>query len=170
MTYTVMITTLVTVATFYVLDNPKMIGGAFLIAVIMVMAPIGTVQTLKPTVFRVLGTILGSVFIILLVSQIHALGIVYLIGLVFLLVSVFARLSGLAWIYYVFMVPATACLNSTTLTQVGELGKQRVIDNVVGGLLVIIATALAIGYSQWTSRRGEATDDDDEVAAVAAMA
>ncbi|MFZ4486141.1 MAG: FUSC family protein [Candidatus Nanopelagicales bacterium] len=170
MTYTVMITTLVTVATFYVLDNPKMIGGAFLIAVIMVMAPIGTVQTLKPTVFRVLGTILGSVFIILLVSQVHSLGLVYLIGLAFLVVSVFARLSGLAWVYYVFMVPATACLNSTTLTEVGELGKQRVVDNVVGGILVILATALAIGYSQWTSRRGEATDDDDEVAAVAATA
>jgi hypothetical protein len=40
----------------------------------------------------------------------------------------------------------------------------------VGGILVILATALAIGYSQWTSRRGEATDDDDEVAAVAATA
>jgi hypothetical protein len=83
---------------------------------------------------------------------------------------VFARLSGLAWVYYVFMVPATACLNSTTLTEVGELGKQRVVDNVVGGILVILATALAIGYSQWTSRRGEAIDDDDEVAAVAATA
>ena len=75
-------------------------------------------------------------------------GLVYLIGLVFLVISVFARLSGLAWVYYAFMVPATACLNSTTLTQVGELGKQRVVDNVVGGILVIIATAVAIGYSQ----------------------
>jgi 4-amino-4-deoxy-L-arabinose transferase-like glycosyltransferase len=104
------------------------------------------------------------------VSQVNSLGLVYLIGLAFLVVSVFARLSGLAWVYYVFMVPATACLNSTTLTEVGELGKQRVVDNVVGGILVILATALAIGYSQWTSRRGEAIDDDDEVAAVAATA
>jgi MFS family permease len=163
MTYTVMITTLVTVSTFYVLDNPKMIGGAFLIAVIMVMAPIGTTQTLKPTIFRVLGTILGSVFVIAMVSQVNSLGAVYLIGLVFLVVAVFARLSGLAWVYYVFMVPATACLNSTTLTEVGELGKQRVIDNTVGGILVIIATAIAIGYSQWANRRGESSDDADEV-------
>jgi hypothetical protein len=63
----------------------------------------------------------------------------------------------------VFMVPATACLNATTLTQVGELGRQRVIDNVVGGIAVIIATVLAIGYSQWSGRRGEATDADDEI-------
>jgi len=162
-TYTVMITVLVTVATFYVLDHPEMIGGAFLIAVILVMAPIGTVQTLKPTIFRIIGTILGSVFVIALVSQVHSLGLIYVIGLIFIIVALFARLSGLAWVYYVLMVPATACLNATTLTQVGELGKQRVVDNVVGGIAVIIATAIAIGYSQWATRRGESTDADDEV-------
>jgi len=163
MTYTVMITTLVTASTFYVLDNPKMIGGAFLIAVILVMAPIGTSSTLKPTIFRLLGTIGGSVFVILLVSKVDSLGLIYVIGLIFIMVAVFSRLSGWAWVYYVFMVPATACLNATTLTQVGELGKQRVVDNVVGGILVIIATVLAIGYSHLSSRRGEASDVDDEV-------
>jgi len=168
--YTVMITVLVTVSTFYVLDNPKMIGGAFLIAVILVMAPIGTADTIKPTIFRVLGTVLGSLLVIALVSQVHSLGLVYLIGLIVLLIAVFARLSGLAWVYYVFMVPATACLNSTTLTQVGELGKQRVVDNVVGGVLVIAATVITIGFSQWSTRHGEASDADHEVEAVAATA
>lgn len=161
-TYTVMITVLVTAATFYVLANPRMIGGAFLIAVILVMAPIGTTSTLKPTIFRALGTILGSVFVVAIVSKVDSLALVYLIGLVFILVALFARLSGLPWVYYVFMVPATACLNATTLSQVGELGKQRVIDNVVGGLLVIVATAVAVGYSQWASGRGE-RDGDPEV-------
>jgi hypothetical protein len=89
-TYTVMITTLVTVSTFYVLDSPQLIGGAFLIAVILVMAPIGTAQTLKPTIFRVLGTILGSVLVIALVSEVDSLGLVYAFGLVFILVAVFA--------------------------------------------------------------------------------
>ena len=162
-TYTVIITTLVTVSTYYVLDNPKMIGGAFLIAVIMVMAPIGTTQTIKPTIFRVLGTIAGSIFVIVLVSQIHSLGLVYIIGLVFLIVSVFSRLSGLAWVYFVFMVPATACLNATTLTQVGELGKQRVVDNIVGGIAVVVATAIAIGYSHLASKRGAGSESDDEL-------
>lgn len=163
MTYTVLITTLVTVSTYYVLDNPKMIGGAFLIAVVLVMAPIGTSSTIKPTIFRVIGTILGSILVIVLVSKVDSLAVTYLIGLMFLWVALFSRLSGRAWIYYVFMVPATACLNATTLTQVGELGRQRVIDNVVGGIAVIIATVLAIGYSQWSGRRGEATDADDGI-------
>ena len=169
-TYTVMITVLVTVSTFYVLANPKMIGGAFLIAVILVMAPIGASQTIKPTIFRLLGTIVGSVLVIALVSGVNSLGVVYLIGLIVLIIAVFARLSGLAWVYYVFMVPATACLNATTLTQVGELGKQRVVDNVVGGILVIVATVITIGYSNWASRHGEATDTDHEIEAAAPVA
>jgi hypothetical protein len=111
----------------------------------------------------VLGTILGSLFVIALVTQVRSLGLVYVIGLVLLVDAVFARLSGLAWVYYVLMVPATACLNATTVTQGGELGKQRVVDNVVGGILVVIATAIAIGYSQWASRRGESDDADHEV-------
>lgn len=160
--YTVMITILVTVSTFYVLANPAMLGGAFLVAVIMVMAPIGTAQTIRPTILRVLGTILGSVLVIAVVSRVDSLGLVYGIGLVFLIVSLYARLSGLAWVYYVFMVPATACLNATSLAQVGELGRQRVEDNVVGGVLVIIATAITIGASQWSSRHGHASDAEVE--------
>ena len=81
MTYSVMITILVKVSTFNVLDNPTMIGGAFLIAVTLVMPPVGTSQTIKPTIVR-----------------------------------------ALALRHDFFMVPATSCLNSTTLTQVSELG------------------------------------------------
>jgi MFS family permease len=162
-TYTVMITTLVTVGTFWVLDNPQDFGGAFLIAILLVMAPIGTAQTIKPTIWRLIGTVAGSLLVVLLVSQVQSLGLIYLIGLVFIMVALFARLSGQAWVYYVFMVPATACLNATTLSQVGELGKQRVLDNLVGGVLVIAATVVAIGYSHWASRHGEAAEADDEV-------
>lgn len=162
-TYTVMITILVAVATFWVLDHPENFGGAFLIAVILVMAPIGTAQTLMPTIWRIVGTVAGSVLVILMVSQVDSLVVIYLLGLVFIGVALFARFSGLAWLYYVFMVPATASLNATTLTQVGELGKQRVADNLVGGILVILASAVAIGYSNWATRHGQTTDSDQEV-------
>lgn len=164
--YTVLITVLVTVATYIVLDNPKDFGGAFLIAAILVMAPIGTAQTLKPTVVRVISTIVGSVLVIVLLSQVDSLLIVYGFGLLFLIVAMMSRLSGNAWLYFVFMVPATAALNSTTLTQVGELGKQRMLDNIAGGIAVIIAATLAIGYSNWASRHRHADDSDPEVSAL----
>ena len=81
------------------------------------------------------------------------------------IVTVLATVST----YYVFMVPATASLNATTLSQVGQLGEQRMVDNVVGGLLVLIAVAAAAGYSHWASRHGR-TDDRDEEATAAAEA
>ncbi len=162
--YTVMITVLVTVSTFVVLDSATFYGGAFLIATILVLAPIGRAHTLRPTVLRVAGTLLGSVFLVLVVSRVSSLALIYLIGLVFIVVALIARMGPRGWIYYVFMVPATACLNATTLTQVGQLGEQRIVDNVVGGALVLVATALTIGYSSWAGRRGLAEAADQEAA------
>lgn len=160
--YTVIITVLVTIATFVVLDNSRLYGGAFLIAAILVLAPIGTAQTLRPTVLRVLGTLIGSVILIGLVSLIQSLAIIYLFGLIFIIVALMARFGVHGWIYYVFMMPATASLNATTLVQVGQLGEQRLIDNAIGGALVLIASAAAIAYSSWVVRHGHSDDTDPE--------
>ena len=166
--YTVMITVLVTVSTFVVLSNPKWYGGAFIIAVILIMAPIGDTQTLRPTIVRILGTLVGSLLLIVLLSQVDSLAVIYLFGLVFIVIALIARFGVHGWIYYVFMMPATAALNATTLTQVGQLGEQRLGDNIIGGVLVIIASAIALGYSHWAQRHGHASDVDHEAEALAA--
>ncbi len=160
--YTVMITVLVTLSTFVVLSNPKWYGGAFIIAVILIMAPIGDTQTLKPTIMRILGTVVGSLLLVVLLSQVDSLAVIYLVGLIFIVIALIARFGVHVWIYYVFMVPATAALNATTFSQVGQLGEQRLGDNIIGGILVIIASAIAIGYSHWAQRHGHAHDDDPE--------
>ena len=165
--YTVMITVLVTVSTYVVLANPKDFGGAFLIAAILVLAPIGNTQTLRPTVLRLAGTLLGSILVILFVSRVQSLALVYVIGLVMITIALVARLGAHGWLYYVFMVPATACLNATSITQVDELSTQRVVDNVVGGVLVLLASAMAIGYSQWAAKHGRIPTEDPEAASAA---
>ena len=166
--YTVMITTLVTVGTFYVLDSPTMYGGAFLIAAILVLAPLGQAQTLKPTIVRILATMLGSILLLAMLSQVHSLALVYVIGVVMITVALIARFGPRGWIYYVFMMPATASLNATSMAQVGQLGEQRVVDNIVGGVLVLVATAIVIAYSNWSSRHGHADDTDHEMERVTA--
>ena len=166
--YTVMITVLVTVSTFAVLSNPKWYGGGFIIAVILIMAPIGDTQTLKPTIIRIIGTIVGSLLLVAVLSQVDSLALIYLVGLVFIVIALIARFGVHVWIYYIFMVPATAALNATTLGQVGQLGEQRVIDNLVGGVLVIVASAIALAYSHWAQRHGHAHDDDPEAQRVLA--
>lgn len=160
--YTVMITVLVTVSAFYVLDHPEMYGGAFLIAAIFMLAPIGGAQTLRPTLVRIAGTVAGSVFVLAILSQVDSLLGVYLVGLVCIVIALMARFGPHGWLYFVFMLPATACLNSTTVEQVGQLSRQRVIDNAVGGVLILLASALAIAYSNWATKHGHAHDEDPE--------
>lgn len=163
-TYTVMITVLVAVATFYVLDTPTAYGGAFLIAAILVLAPLGHAQTLRPTVVRVVATIAGSVIVLAIVSRVESLAVIYLVGLVLIVIALAARLGPRGWVYYVLMMPATACLNATSLAQVGQLGEQRAIDNVIGGALVLAASAVTVVYSNWADRHGHAVDGDMETA------
>lgn len=167
MPYTVIITVLAAVSTYYVLDHPRMYGGAFLIAAIFVLAPIGGAEALRPTLLRIVGTLIGSVFVLALVSQIDSLALIYLCGLVFITIAVMARFGVHGWLYYVFMMPATASLNATALSQVGQLGEQRLIDNVVGGVLVLLAAGVAAGYSHWAARHGQVDDDDSEARAAA---
>ena len=49
------------------------------------------------------------------------------------------------------------------LNEVAELGRQRVVDNTVGGLRAIIAVSIAIGYSQWSTRWGGETESHSEL-------
>ena len=167
--YTVVITVLVTCSTFYVLSNPRMFGGAFLIAAIFVLAPLGTSDTLRSTFLRVLGTLLGSFIVLALVARVDSLAVIYAFGVIFMVIALIARFGTHGWIYYVFMMPATASLNATTLTQFGQLGEQRLLDNVVGGLLVLVAASLAVAYSGWSAKHGHARQDDPETAGLLNM-
>lgn len=152
--YTVSITVLSTVATYYVLANPTDFAGAFLVATILVLTQVGDAAVLKPTLYRVIGTILGSTIVVLIVAQIHSLAIVYLIGLILGTTAVIAKFGPHQWLYYTFITPTAVCLNALSIGQVGELGQQRFVDNVAGAALVLIASGLTIAYSQWQAKHG----------------
>ncbi len=162
--YTLIITLLCTISTYYVLDHPKMYGGAFLVATILVLAPIGEASVLRPTLIRIVGTVCGSIFVIIIVTQVRSLLWVYIIGLIFGVAAATAKFSRRPWIYYVLMVPTAACLNALALPQVAQLGEQRVVDNIIGGILVLAASIVAIGYSRWEASRHNSTVDDQVLA------
>ena len=163
--YTAMITILATVGTYYVLDHKKDFGGAFLIATILVLAPIGESESIRPTLLRICGTVVGSVFVILIVTQVQSITLIYVIGLLFGVAAVMSKLATRTWLYYVLMVPTAACLNAYTTKQVSQLGEQRVVDNIVGGALVLLAMGVALAYSRWSDKHQH--DDETASAAVA---
>ena len=153
--YTATITVLAAVATWYCLDHPKLVAGSFLIATILVLTQLGNDIQWKLTIERVLGTLGGVLLLTGLlrlmgpVSYTDILGIpipakIYIVGIVFGVLAVTAKFSPRQWIYYVFIAPAAAMLNAFTAVQATDVGKQRLVDNLVGAALVIIAAVVTM--------------------------
>jgi hypothetical protein len=171
--YTIVITVIASVATYFYLDHPKVIGGAFLIATILVLVQVGNDMEWKITIERVLGTIggmavlVGVVAIVGRASYAVVMGVplpmtYYGIGLVFGALAIIAKFSPRQWIYYILITPTAALLNAFTTSQAAEFGEQRVIDNVVGAALVVIAALFTLVASRYMDRNTlpEASTDE----------
>lgn len=154
MPYTATITVLATVSTFVVLHNPTQYAGAWLIATILVLAQVGDVGTVQRTVARVAGTLLGMAVVSALVLYIHSLALLYVIGLAFAVVAIAAKLGPHYWLYIALVTPTVVCLNAASSSEVANLGEQRLIDTLIGAVLVLLAAALTIGYARLAQRRG----------------
>lgn len=162
--YTITITVLAAGATYYFLDNPKLPGGAFFIAVILVLTQVGSEVAWRLTVERVIGTLLG-VGLFAVVNQLvgattftELFGLpfplkLYAIGILFAVVALVAKFSSVNWLYYLLIVPTTAYLNSFSVGEAAGLGKARLLDNVVGAVLVIVATLITLAGSRLYTRR-----------------
>lgn len=162
--YTATITVLAAGATYYCFDHPKLVAGSFLIATILVLTQIGNDIKWKLTIERIIGTLGGVVLLTGLmkivgpVSYAEVLGVpiptkVYLVGMVLGVLAVVAKFSPRQWIYYVLIAPAAAMLNAFTAAQVTDFGEQRLADNLIGAILVIIAAAITFVGSRLMGAR-----------------
>jgi len=169
MAYTITITVLTTVATFYFLDHPTELGGSFLIAAILVLAQVGDEIAWKLTVQRVLGTVGGVLLLTGLLdwmgseSFTEVFGIpfparLYLVGALCGVLAIIAKFSPRQWIYYVLITPTAALLNAYTTSQAAHLGTARLVDNLVGAVLVILAALITLGASHLARRHRAGAD------------
>ena len=154
--YTITICVLTGVAMYYFIDHPKQTSGSFFIATILVLTQVGSDIEWKLTLQRVLGTFGGLVALIGLMALMgHAkytevVGIpmpvnLYIVGAVFGVGAIIAKFSPRQWIYYILITPTAALLNAYTMSAASDIGKQRLVDNLVGAALVIIAAGITIG-------------------------
>lgn len=173
--YTISITVLTSVATYYFLEHPKMAAGSFLIATILVLTQVGTDVQWRRALQRVLGTLGGMALLagVLAIvgtnSYTEVLGVpmpmtLYAIGVAFGVAAVISKFSPRGWIYFVLITPAAAMLNAFSITQSTHFGEQRVIDNLIGAGLVIAATLITLGFAHF-GRGNDTTEDDKALAA-----
>ncbi len=160
--YTITICVLTGVAMYYFIDHPKQTSGSFFIATILVLTQVGSDIEWKLTLQRVLGTFAGLVALMGLMALMgHAkytdvVGIpmpvnLYIVGAVFGVGAIIAKFSPRQWIYYILITPCAALLNAYTVSAASDIGKQRLVDNLVGAALVIVAAGITIGAGRLKS-------------------
>ncbi len=160
--YTVTITVLTTAATFWVLQHPEQIAGAWVVATILVLAQVGDVGTVRRTIQRVIGTLIGMLIVAVIVVEVNSLLVLYVIGLLLGIAALTAKFSPRYWIYMALITPTAVCLGAASSSQVRMLGDQRLIDTLAGAGLVLIAAGLTIGYAHVAKRLGIAPTDTSE--------
>ena len=169
--YAIAITALTGVATFYFLSNPSLPGGAFMIAVILVLTQVGNDIAWRLTLERVIGTFVGVAIFMGVNAMVGSTtfvevfglpfpGKIYAIGIAFSVAAIMAKFSPRHWIYYILIVPTTAYLNAFTVGEAAGLGKARLIDNAVGSALVIVAALVTLGASHLHARRHPASSPE----------
>lgn len=160
--YTITICVLTGVAMYYFIDHPKLTSGSFFIATILVLTQVGSDIEWNITLQRVLGTFGGLVVLSGLMALLgHAqytdvVGIpmpvnLYIVGAVFGVGAIIAKFSPRQWIYYILITPTAALLNAYTMSAASDIGKQRLVDNLVGAALVIVAAGITIGAGRLKS-------------------
>lgn len=179
MPYTISITVLCAVGTYYFLDHPKQTGGSFFIATVLVLAQVGTEIQWRLTIERVLGTLAGVVLFVALATVfsgttfVEVVGIplpltLYGIGVLTGAIAIMSKFGKVTWLYLLFMVPTTACLNAFTTNGAITLGEQRLGDNLVGAALVILAALITLGASRISERHHGSGGAPTDAAAAAA--
>jgi MFS family permease len=158
--YTIVITVLCTSVTYWVLADTKQYAGAWLISTILVLVQVGDVGTVSKTIQRVVGTLLGMLVVSVLVLEVHSLVLLYVIGLVFGIAALTAKFSPHYWVYMALITPTIICFTASSSTQVKNLGEQRAQDVLIGAALVLLASAITIGYSHISKRHGHAPTQD----------
>ena len=157
--YTITITVFTAVATYYFLNHPKQASGSFFIATVLVLAQVGNDVEWRLTIERVLGTFAGVGILVVVTSLVgtatytEVLGVpmpvtLYALGLLFGVLAIVAKFSPRFWIYFALITPCAALLNAFTTAQAGTLGEQRLVDNLVGAALVVVAALITTGASK----------------------
>jgi hypothetical protein len=152
--YAITITVLATGATFWLLNAPKQNAGAWLIATILVLAQVGDVGTVRRTIQRVLGTLLGMLVVTVIVLKVDSMVVLYCIGFVFAVAALTAKLSPHYWLYMALVTPTIICFTASSSSEVANLGEQRAQDTLIGAALVLLASAITIGYARLEAHRG----------------
>ena len=140
---------LCTFATLAVLAfNPGSLG-AWLVVTILVVTEVGHEETLKHTIGRVGGTLVGVVIAGLLVGLVTSPGVAIVISLLLMMAALVIRFGPHYWLYLAFITPIEMLSAAGSTSAVSSTDLARAAYTLAGAALVLLASAIAILWARY---------------------
>ncbi len=149
LTYTIVITVLCSANTFAVLVVRPSSQGAWLILTLIAVTQLGPLLSLRRSVYRVVGTVLGALIAAGIGAAVPDHGLQILLALLTLTIALFMRSGGNYWIYVTFLTPTVVLLSSTG--DVTATSEYRLMYTLIAVSQVLLASAIVFGYQHLRS-------------------
>ncbi|MGV1034253.1 MAG: FUSC family protein [Microbacteriaceae bacterium] len=153
LSYTVTIMVLAAGSTWVLMNLEHHAKGAWVITTIIMLAQVGDVGTFGRTLSRVLGTLLGVGVVMVVFTFSPPAWLIMTLGVLFAIAAITAMFGPRYWLVVAFLTPAVLCADASSSGDLVPLGELRLEGTVIGGLLVVVAALVSIGFSKLSERR-----------------
>jgi Fusaric acid resistance protein-like len=147
--YTVFITVLCTAGTLGVLIWYPGSKGAWLVVTLLVVTQVGRQETVKRTLARVAGTVVGVGIAAVVASLISTEAVLISIGVVLVVIALVIRQGPHYGLYMAALTPAVVLFSSTSIADVRKTDAQRLAFTLIAAALVLLASAIAVAWAHY---------------------
>ena len=146
--YTITITVLCTACTLGVLIWWPGSNGSWLVVTVLAVTQPGGAASLKPTLARIAGTVVGVAIAAIVASLSGSETVLLAIGLVLLVITVVIMLGPHSYfLYTAFITPTVVLFTSTSIADVTVTDARRLELTLIGCALILLASGLALWWA-----------------------
>jgi uncharacterized membrane protein YccC len=148
--YTITITVLCTASTLGVLIWWPGSNGAWLVVTVLAVTQFGGDASLKRTLQRVPGTIVGVVIAGIVASVSGSEAVLLSIGLVLAVIAVVISLGPHTYFLWSVIITRTVVLfTATSIADVHKTDAQRLVFTLIGYALLLLASGITLGWAHY---------------------
>ena len=147
--YTVIITVLCSASTFGVLEWYPGAHGSWLVITLLVITEVGHEETVKRTLARVSGNVVGVAIAAGVASLTDTEAVRLSIGVVLIVVALVIRQGPHYGVYMAFMTPAVIMFDTASLADVAKTDAQRLAFTLIAAALVLLASAITVAWAHY---------------------
>jgi uncharacterized membrane protein YccC len=148
--YTITITVLCTACTLGVLIWQPGSNGAWLVVTVLAVTQAGGDASMKRTLARIAGTVVGVVIAGLVASVSGSQAVLLGVGLILLVIMVVIELGPHSYfLHTVLVTPIVVLFSSTSIADVATTDAQRLEFTLIAGALILLASGIAVGWAHY---------------------